>query len=494
MTENDTPIIDNTEKESAAETVDPISELSPEMQERWAKRTAPSGDETRPAADAAAATDEADEAGKLPWYKHSIVKKIGFALISLVVALALWGYVLMRENPARTKRIDNVRLAFEGGSEADLRARNLVINGDISTLLPTVAVNVNTTLNDLPRFSKTVGDVATATVSLAGIREPGTYNLRVNATSTIGDVYSVEPSTVSITVENYHTRSIPVTCSFINSLPDGYWRDEPQIMTQSISVSGAESAISSIVQANCVIDLSGKTSSINESVELVLLDAQQQPVDASQLVVSNRYATVKLTVLPYVEIDVASHITMMGNLNENYEIVSTAINPGSIMIAAPQDVIDSLTDSIYLEPIVLSELTTGINTVKLNFLGLPAGSMMLTDNNFILSIDVVEKIIKRTFRLQLTPDDLIGSDRAAYSYDFSTNIIDVEFTGPSSIVNAIHENQLKLELDVSGLAPGPHTAQPKLRVKGDPDWYTDEVVTARTSLTVLTITSIGNER
>lgn len=490
MTENDAPIIENNEVEQTPEVNDPVSELSSEMQERWARRTVSVGEDTR-------SQDSADvETEKPPWYKRTLIRKLGYALLSLLVALSLWGYVLMRENPARVKRIDNVRLTIEGGGEADLRARNLVINGDISTLLPSVAVNVNTTLNDLPRFSHTVGDIAGATISLAGIREPGTYNLRVNATSTIGDVYSVEPSTVSITVENYQTRSIPVTCSFINNLPDGYWRDEPQIMTQSISVSGAESAISSIVQANCVIDLENKTENINESVELVLLDAQQNPVDASQLVVSNRYATVKLTVLPYVDIDIASYISnaMVGTLNEDYEIVSTAINPGSITVAAPQETLDELSESVYLEPILLSGLTTGTNTMRLSLLGLPAGTTMLTDNNFILSIEVVEKIITRSFPISLSDVRIVGRDAARYYYSFSTNTIDVEFTGPSSVIKAIRSDDIALTIDVSNLGAGPHTIKPELSIADDPEWLTDGTVDSRTILVVCTITQNDTDR
>ena len=185
-----------------------------------------------------------DTPEKTPWYKKPFIRKIGYALIALFIALTLWGYVLMSENPVRIKRVNNVSLSFESGSEADLKSRGLIISGDIGSILPEIAVNVRTTLNDLPRFNASMDDIVTATISLNDIREPGTYVRKIVATSSIGTVESVEPSTVTITVEDLVSRMIPVKCSFTNSLPDGYWRDEPELATSSITISGAESAIS----------------------------------------------------------------------------------------------------------------------------------------------------------------------------------------------------------------------------------------------------------
>ena len=164
--------------------------------------------------------NDGDGAPKKRWYQNIVLRKIGYALIALVIAVTVWGYVLMSQNPARTKRIENVRLSVDGGSEAGLRSRNLIIVDDLTSILPTVTVNVSTTLKDLPRFSTAIGDVVTATINLNDIRSPGVYVRQITATSTIGTPISIEPSTVTINVENYVTRDIPITYSFENTVED----------------------------------------------------------------------------------------------------------------------------------------------------------------------------------------------------------------------------------------------------------------------------------
>ena len=106
------------------------------------------------------------ESPQPPWYKRVFLRKLGYALIALIIALTIWGYVLMSENPQRTKRVENVRLSIDGGSEASFRMRNLIISEDMTSHLPSVTVNVRTTLNELPRFDSALGEVVTASINL----------------------------------------------------------------------------------------------------------------------------------------------------------------------------------------------------------------------------------------------------------------------------------------------------------------------------------------
>ena len=63
------------------------------------------------------------------WLKNAFTKNLALKIVSLIFAMLLWGYVLMSENPQRTKTLTNVPISVEGG--ADLIARKLVLSGDI---------------------------------------------------------------------------------------------------------------------------------------------------------------------------------------------------------------------------------------------------------------------------------------------------------------------------------------------------------------------------
>ena len=50
------------------------------------------------------------------WLKNAFTKNLALKIVSLIFAMLLWGYVLMSENPQRTKTLTNVPISVEGVS------------------------------------------------------------------------------------------------------------------------------------------------------------------------------------------------------------------------------------------------------------------------------------------------------------------------------------------------------------------------------------------
>lgn len=189
------------------------------------------------------------------WFRRPLVRKLGYLFISLLIATTLWGYVLMSENPDRMKHVSDVPLKFEGGSEADLRSRGFVVLGESQNLLPDVTVTVKTKLNDLPSFGNSAGgEIVSASVSLQGINAPGEYECDVIASTTIGTVYSVEPRTVKITVDELVTRTIPITCAVTGDLPPVIGT-EMFSLRQQASTSRGRAVLSVILSAQIVCSI-----------------------------------------------------------------------------------------------------------------------------------------------------------------------------------------------------------------------------------------------
>lgn len=434
--------------------------------------------------------NESDEKPKKRWYQNTVLRKIGYALIALIIAVTVWGYVLMSENPVRIKRIEKVRLSIDGGSEASFRLRNLIVTDDLTKLLPTVAVNVQTRLDQLPRFDSAIGDVVTATINLNDIRSPGVYERQITATSTIGTPVSIEPSTVTITVENYVTRDIPITFSFEDSLPDGYWHGEPEFRADdTITLAGAESKISRIVKANCVINLSGLTNSINESFEPVLLDENQNELDRTGIVGIVPSVIVRMKVLPYEDIPLEDFISYAGEINENYEITSVAVSPQMLTVAAPRETLDAIGDTIYIEPINVSNLYPGTHQQRVSFLGITSDMKLLSNNSFIVNISVADKQIQRTVNIPLDEVAIDGENAELFNYQYGTRSFGVQLVGPARIVNALKQSDISLHLDVGGLMRGTHEITPSFSVAGEPSWLYDGSVAITVQRSFCTVTS-----
>ena len=86
------------------------------------------------------------------WSGFKIVKKVLLGVLALLLAMLLWGYVLLAQNPDRTKEFTGVEVKLESGSEADLLYKNLMVYGGVAQVLKDVSVTVNDDKPALPAF------------------------------------------------------------------------------------------------------------------------------------------------------------------------------------------------------------------------------------------------------------------------------------------------------------------------------------------------------
>lgn len=428
---------------------------------------------------------------KDPWYKRPFMRKIGYAFVALIVALTLWGYVLMKENPTRIKSVEDVKLNFEVGAEADLKSRGLVVNDDLNELLSEVTVNVRTTLNDLPRFNNSVSDIVTATISLSDIREPGTYTRNIVATSTIGTVESVEPKTVTITVESLRSKNIPITCEYIGELPDGYWHGEAQLSQTSISVTGPDSVISRIRSGVCEIDLTDLTDRLYSSLPIKLIGADKEVIDMSNIVDTVPSVIITMNVYPIRTFTAADFLNLVGTNDDlfEYTIVSS---PSEIIIAAPADVLATITDFAF-ESIDVSGLVNGdYHKTIVTLSGLPSEAVLtnISGNRISVTVEVSDKIISKRFEYTFSSEsDIVGRQPNTHYRIDAANPYIVTFTGPARYLNELTASDISFSVNVSNLnGYHSHSVKPQLTVAGDPDWLNDESVSVDFGQVAVTLT------
>ncbi|GEM_PF-192133 len=424
--------------------------------------------------------DTEKESGKaetdLPWYKRTFFRKIRYALVALIIALTLWGYVLMSQNPSRTKTVENVKLNFEVGAESDLKSRGLIVNDDLNELLSTVNVNVRTTLNDLPRFNSSMTDVVTATISLSDIREPGTYVRNIVATSSIGTVESVEPRTVTITVENLRAASVPIIAEFVNELPEGYWHDEPKLSQSSITVTGPESVISQIRAGKCVIDLNDLTDKLYLSFPVVFLDAENEEIELTNVIDTVPSVIVTMDVFPTKEFNVKDLINVEG-VNEELYTYTVSVAPETIRLAAPQSVLDNI-EELGIDPFVITDFNVGTPVKRvITLTGIPEEAINLSavQNRVIVTVDIFDRIVEMKFGYQFSEDDIINKQQnIAYQIRTVSNVYNIVFKGPARLLNELSADDISLTVNAAGYVnEADYTVMPELTVSGNPAWLTD---------------------
>ncbi len=379
------------------------------------------------------------------WVKDLFTKRIALKIVSLMFAMLLWGYVLMMQDPERTKTVSNVSVSIEG--EADLLARKLVIRGN--KRFDDVVVKVKT---QLTQYADLNVDDITATINLAGITDKGTYKVTVSAKSSTGTVISTSPSQVTIEVDDLVTRGIPVEIKTAGTLPEGYWAGTPVIGRSEITIEGAAQDIELIEKAGAEIDLSGLEASVNRSTLLTLYDANGDEVPSDALHGTLPSVMVKLEVTPMKEVPVDAASALLGadDLPPNFELVSYAIvkGPDTVRIIGDEDALAAV-DSIALEPI---DISGSRESIQQDFMMvLPEGVTLLDSDTVELYIEIREKSASASF-MEL-PIDVRGLNRKLKA-TLSQEAADVVISGRISLVNMLERDDVTLYVDLTNYAAG----------------------------------------
>ena len=414
--------------------------------------------------------------------KQFFTKNIALKIIAVVFAMLLWGYVLTDQRPVRLKTIDNVATSFDG--EGELLALGLCVRGNREEILQPVSVSVRAQITNFASLSP---QTVNASISLRNISEAREYEIPITATvtSSLGTVQEVQPGTVKVEIDSLRTKTIPVTTSFSGEVPEGYWADMDALTaTTRLDISGPRTDIAQVVRAECVVDLTDRTSTIYSTFDVTFYDAENQPVSSDIVVGTMPSSTVRLPIYPMREVPVNVTDGLVGtdNLAANHELVSAVATPSTVRIVGSQTLIDGI-DAIEIEPIAVNGLsqTTTVETELI----VPEGVRLLDTELISVLIEIRETTLTQSFHeIPITVTGLLPR----YTATVDPLTADLTIEGRISIVSLIQRSEISINVDVSGREPGTYTVQPFLFVKDE-----DATVELTTQLSVneVTVTVYG---
>ncbi|OQB23335.1 MAG: YbbR-like protein [Firmicutes bacterium ADurb.Bin182] len=390
--------------------------------------------------------------------KSLFSRNLFLKIISIVFAMLIWGYVLTAENPLRTKTLANVSVSFTG--EADLAARNLAVRGNREEILRPIEAKVSTALTNFADLS--ANDV-TLTIDLKNVNKAGKYRLPITPSVRDGKVESLDPEFIEVEVDDLVSKRIPVETEVTGNLPEGYWSGVPVLNPQIIEIRGAKTDVGSVVKAVCKIDLTGRTESFNDAVNVSLLNELKEEVDSRFAVGSIPSVTIKLPVLPKktVPFDIEKAIFGADNLPADYEIAGYITNPGELTVVGQKHILDTI-ESVGLESIDVSGSSESIlDNVAIMF---PEGVQSANGESRVeVYIDIREKRQEKIFESVEVEIVNLGKRLDA---SLKTERLDVKLNGRISVIREIEKGDISLFADVSGCGPGTYVLPLQIRING----------------------------
>ena len=387
----------------------------------------------------------------LNWLKSFFTKNLALKIVSLLFAMLIWGYVMVEVNPKRVKTITDVPISFSG--ESSLHDRGLAVRGDRDDILRNVTVRVKVQLTDYTGLD--ASDIS-ASVSLRPVNKADTYKLKIDATSSLGTVENVSPSEISIEVDELATMLVPIDVEYSGELPDGYWKSEPTLASQSIKVSGPRDDVSTISKAICTIDLEDRTTSYNEAILLKYVDKNGDEIDTALFLDTLPSVVVKMDVMRIVELPINAADAVLGAdaLPANYEVYDVVATPPTVRVVGSENALSGLT-GIKIENIDVSGSTSSVQQNVV--ITAPEGTTLLDDPNITVYVGIREKQDSAQFKGVPIETKGLGKKLTA---ELSAAECDVNITGRTSLMKLLQRKDVSVYVDLTGLTAGTYKITP----------------------------------
>ena len=284
--------------------------------------------------------------GLIRMLRSNLVLKI----TAFIFAVILWSYVMAETNPPRPKSLDNIPVKVT--NMESLKARGLTVSENLSNLLKGVRINLEVRQKELSLVN---AENVSAFIDFSKTNGKGEVNYKITGTSKYGTITSFEPSTFTLTIDEYIKKPIPVEYKVKGQAPQGLYVGEPSISPNVIEIAGARKDVEKAALAVCEIDVTGKSESINQSMDVKILNHEGNALDRGAYLENIPSVIVKIDILPIkkVPVNAAASIINLSRIKEGYELAGISVDPSEIDIAASKTILDGISE------VVLSDMDVG---------------------------------------------------------------------------------------------------------------------------------------
>ena len=384
--------------------------------------------------------------GKAFW--GSLSHNLGLKLLSLVLAILLWSYVVS-SNPSITRTKDINGLTAYLSNESTLNANRLALASDPSEALDGISVRL-----EVPQSSYALADAdnVQVTLDLSSVRAAGTQEVPLRATTSYGRVTRILPESIKLEFETYDSRSVPVNAAISGERQDDMWYNINRLNPEELVISGPSSVVQTVASAYVYVDVTGREDSYVTAARFVLLDYSGEELPQTLLSSSSSSITVGVDVYPTRELPISTAVETVvhGTPAEGYEVTSISVQPESVTVAADAQLLESLTE-LLIQPVNIDganqTFSQRTRIVTLNdFKDISTEQVYVTVN-----IEEVQKSAWTDVELTFVnyPDDLTCTFTDA---DFRVLV-----TGPTSRVDELVDSGVEATVDLSGLGAGEYT-------------------------------------
>lgn len=378
--------------------------------------------------------------------------KLARILLSVVIAFGLWLYVITVESPNSEVTINGIPVSFQNESFL-LEERNLILTTEN---VPTVSLTLQGSRSDLNKLSS--GNVS-VTVDLLQVYEPGEQQLtyRINYPENVsGGAYeelSRSPNQIVLEFEKRVERPVPVEVVYVGNIAEEYKADitNPELSRDTVLIKGPGTVIDEIAKAVIEVDLNDRKESIAEVYEYTLCNANNDAVDAKQVVTDVAEIEFKLKIQRIQEIPLVVTIVDGGGATRSTSKI--AITPKTIKVAGSDTVLAELKE-INIGTINLADQPEDTELTFDFTANIPDN---VTNETGVTSATVSLKFPDLKTRTFTITNIVAENVPEGFTADLVTQALTVDIRGPKAQMDAIKESDISAVVDFTNAQAGSTT-------------------------------------
>lgn len=252
-------------------------------------------------------------------------------IMSIIVAIFMWAFVMTTTNPSLTKTIRNVPLSIRNLENIQNQGYELVGNDQVES----VNVKVEASRSDILNIDN---EDLVASVDLQSPSE-GIRSLNINVDTPTGvKVVDIEPKKVNLRIEKVIEKKLTPKLDIKDKLREGRIVEVNEMYPDKVSVRGIRSKVEKVEELRAVIDKEDFLNGKIHNIDLEALDEKGEKVEGVSLSASQISLSFKVSETKEVSIKLVTK----GDVGEDYKIKSAKVTPNSIIIKGDKSVLSKV--------------------------------------------------------------------------------------------------------------------------------------------------------
>lgn len=373
-------------------------------------------------------------------------------ITAFILALAVWISAVSSSDPLSERTYPNPLPIEIIGQDP-----GLVITSSIPSSVTVVLSAPQSIWNQL----NTETGAVRAFLDLSGL-EAGSHSVPVRVQISVRPVRKIaqSPQSITVTLERLASKEFPIRVVTRGSPAVGYTADSPTLSQTSVTISGPESQVNRVAEVQAIIDLSQATETITRTVNLVAVDANDNPVNGLSLLPDR--ITIRQNISQrFGYRNVVIKVVVLGQVASGYRLTNISVFPPAVTVfSADPQIVSDLPGFIETEPLNINGLKDDLD-ISLS-LNLPPGVSVVGDQTEVL-VRVGIAAIESSLTLPSIPVEITGL-QPGLSAVISPETITVIISGPVALLDRLRATDVRAVVDLTALTEGSYQIEPEVEI------------------------------